>query len=169
MEYISIATIGKPFGLKGQAHAFSLTSFPDLRFKKGGRYFLTGKRGEEPLPVTLNYWSAKGDALILGFKEFTTPEEIRAYLGYSVDMDKEEAPLPEGYVRYGDLVGMKGIDDEGKEIGTMLGVIENATTPSLRFKGVNGKVFYVPFIDIFVGEINYENKTIQIHVIEGML
>ena len=167
MELISIASIAKPFGLKGQVHAFSLTSFPELRFKKGHKYFLNGKHGS--LEVTLNYVSIKGDALILGFKEILDPETAKTYMGSSLDMNKEDAPLPEGYVRFDDLIGMKGVDDEGKTIGTLLGVLENAPTPSLRFKGVNNKVFYVPFIDSFVGDIDYVNKTINIHVVEGML
>ena len=169
MEYVSVASIGKPFGLKGQMHGFSLTSFPDLRFKKNRKYVLSSPKGDKEIEVTLNYVSVKGEALLLGFKEITTPEEAATYVGYSLNLDKSQAPLPEGYVRYDDLKGMKGIDDEGKEIGTLLDVLENATTPSLKFKGLNGKNFYVPFVDVFVGEISYENKTIVIHVVEGML
>ena len=169
MELITVATIGKPFGLKGQVHAFSLTSFPDLRFKKGRKYFISKDGTDTSTQMTLNHVSIKGESLILGFKELANPEEAKAYLGYSVNMDKADAPLPEGYVRYGELVGFKAIDDGGKEIGTLLDVIENATTPSLKFKGVDGKTFYVPFIDVFVGDINHERKTILIHVVEGML
>ena len=169
MEYISIASIGKPYGIKGQVHAVSLTSFPELRFKKGRKYVLTNPKDKSTVAVTLSSFSANGDALILGFKEIQSPEEAKSYNGYSLDMDKEDAPLPEGYVRYGELIGMKGIDDDGKEIGTVLEVVQYAPTPNLRFKGVDGNVFYVPFVDVFVGDIDYEKKTINIHVVEGML
>ncbi len=169
MEYISIATLGKPYGIKGQVHAYSLTSFPELRFKKNRKYVLTSPKDKSITPVTLSYFQVQGDVLILGFKEIATPEEMKAFQGYSLDMDKEEAPLPEGYVRYGDLIGMKGIDDEGKEIGTVLDVVEYAPTPNLKFKALDDHVFYVPFIDVFVGDISYEKKTINIHVVEGML
>lgn len=169
MDYITIATLGKPFGLKGQVHAFSLTSFPELRFKKNHKYFLSGPKNGEPIPVTLNFVSVKGDALILGFKEITDPDQAKLYHGFSLDMDKEEAPMPEGYVRFGELVGMKAIDDEGNELGTLVDVLENATTPSLKFKSFQHKTFYVPFIDAFVGDIDKESKTIRIHVVEGML
>ena len=168
MEYVSVASIGKPFGVKGQIHAVSLTSFPELRFKKNKAYILISPKGEET-QLTLASFSINGEALILGFKEITTPEEAKAYAGYTVNLGKEDAPLPEGYFRYDELVGMKGVDDQGKELGTLLGVLENAPTPSLRFKGVDGKVFYVPFVDDFVGDIDYEKRTIEIHVVEGML
>ena len=169
MEYVSIAAIRKPFGLKGQVHAVSLTSFAALRFKKNRVYALTNKKGEVVREVTLNHYSAKGDELILGFKEITTPEEAATINGYSLDLPKDEAPLPEGYVRYDEIMGYKGIDDEGQEIGTLIDVVEYSPTPNLMFKRNNGKSFYVPFIDDFVGDIDHEKKTIVIHVVEGML
>ena len=168
MEYVSIASIGKPYGLKGQVHAFSLTSFPKLRFKKKQRYVLTSPKGAT-FEVTLNYVSIQGEALILGFDEITTPEQAKDYNGYSLDMDKAKAEMPEGYVRYADLIGMKGVDDEGNVIGEVLEVVEYAPTPNLRLKANDGHVFYVPFVEVFVGEISFEEKTINIHVVEGML
>ena len=169
MEYISIASLRKPFGLKGQIHAVSLTSFPDLRFKKNHKYVLTNKEGAQVKEVTLNYINVQGDALILGFKEITTPEEAYELMGYSLDMNKDEAPMPEGYIRYSEIIGYKGVDDEGKEIGTLIDVVEYSPTPNFKFKGLNGKTFYVPFIDVFVGEIDHEKKLIHIHVMEGLL
>lgn len=169
MEYVSIAALKKPFGLRGQIHATSLTSFPELRFKKNRVYTLANPKGEQVRTVTLNHYSAKGEELVLGFKEVTTPEDAASLQGYSLDLPKEECPMPEGYVRYDEIVGFKGIDDEGKEIGTLLEVVEYSPTPNLKFKGLNGKNFYVPFIDAFVGDIDYANKTIQIHVVEGLL
>lgn len=168
MQYVTIAKLGKPFGLKGQVHAFSLTSFPQLRFKKGRTYVLQDLKGKETT-VTLTSFSIKGDALVLGFAEIPTPEEASAFYGQTLNLDKEQAPMPEGYVRYDEIVGFNAIDDAGKKLGSLLDVLENAPTPSLKFKSVDGKVFYVPFIDAFVGEIDYQEKTIRIHVVEGML
>lgn len=168
MQYVTVARLGKPFGLKGQVHAFSLTSFPELRFKKNRVYVLQDQKGNET-KVTLTSYSVKGDALVLGFKEIATPEEANAFFGQTVNLNKEDAPTPEGYVRYDELLGFQGIDDEGKTLGELIDVLENAPTPNLKFKGLNGKAFYVPFIDAFVGEIDYGGKTIRIHVVEGML
>ena len=169
MEKLEIARIGKPFGIKGEVHAFSLTSFPKLRFKKGYRYLLENEKIGTELTLTLTRFSISGDALILGFEEIHTPEEASALKESLLIMDKADAPMPKGYVRYSELVGMKAIDDEGKELGTLLEVCEFATTPSLRIKKEKGGVFYAPFIDKFVGDIDYEKKTIVIHVMEGML
>ncbi len=169
MEKLEIAKIGKPFGLKGEVHAFSLTSFPKLRFKKGYTYLLENPKTGEERPLTLTRVSIKGDALVLGFEQSTSPEEAASLKDGVLLMDKADAPMPKGYVRYGDLIGMNCIDDEGKKLGTLLEVCEFATTASLRIKKEDGGVFYAPFIDAFVGDIDYEQKTIVIHVVEGML
>ena len=169
MEKLEIAKIGKPFGLKGEVHAFSLTSFPKLRFKKGGKYFLENPKTGEERPVTLIRCSINGDALILGFEECRTPEEAATLKEFTVIMDKADAPMPEGYIRYGDIIGMTCVDDDGKKLGVLKEVCEFSTTPSLRILKDSGTAFYVPFIDAFVGTIDYEKKTIVIHVVEGML
>ena len=169
MEKLEIAKIGKPFGLKGEVHAFSLTSFPKLRFKKGNKYLLESQKTGESRTVTLTRCSINGDALILGFEESKTPEDAATLKDAMLIMDKADAPMPEGYVRYGDLLGMTCTDDDGNKLGTLIEVCEFSTTPSFRIKKADGGVFYVPFIDAFVGKIDYEAKTILIHVVEGML
>ncbi len=169
MEKLEIAKIGKPFGLKGEVHAFSLTSFPKLRFKKGYKYLLENQKSGDEKTMTLTRCSINGDALVLGFEESTTPEEAATLKDYIVIMDKADAPMPEGYIRYGDIIGMTCIDDEGNKLGTLKEVCEFATTPSLRIQKEKGGVFYAPFIDAFVGKIDYQNRTIVIHVVEGML
>lgn len=169
MEYVNIASLGKPYGLKGQMHGISLTSFPSLRFKKNAHYALFNQKGELVREVTLSDFRLRGDSLTIGFKEILTPEEALTYQGHLLALPKDNAPLPEGYVRYDELIGYKGVDDEGEEIGTLLEVVEYGAAPNLKFKKKDGKNFYVPFIDAFVGEIDHEKKTIRIHVIEGML
>ncbi len=169
MEKLEIAKIGKPFGGKGEVHAFSLTSFPKLRFKKGYKYLLENQKTNEERFLTLKRFSVNGENLILGFEEINNPEDAATMRECHLIMDKADAPMPEGYIRYGDLVGMKCIDDNGTELGTLLNVYEFSHTPSLRIQKVGGGVFYAPLIDKFVGDIDYEKKTIVIHVMEGML
>lgn len=169
MEYVNIAQLRKPFGLKGQIHASSLTSFASIRFKKGRVYALLNLKGEKTRDLTLNAYRIQGDALVLGFKEIETPEEALELQRFTVALDKEDAPLPKGCVRYSEMFGYVGIDDEGNQLGTLVDVVEYSPTPNLKFEKADKKCFYVPFIDVFVGEIDYENKTIKIHVVEGML
>ena len=84
MQYVTIARLGKPFGLKGQVHALSLTSFPELRFEKNKSYVLLDLKGNETT-VTLTSFSIKGDALVLGFKEITSPEQLIEFVATKLE------------------------------------------------------------------------------------
>lgn len=169
MELITIAHLTKIFGLKGEIHAFSLTDFPEERFKKGKVFLLQNPKTLETQEVTLTQFRAKGDALVLKFKEFNSPEEASAIQGFDLTLKKEDAPLQEGYYRLSDLRGCKAVDEEGNLLGEVIEVTSYAPTKNLRIKKENGKVFYCPFIDEFVKDVDIEKKTIVIHVMEGLL
>lgn len=149
--------------------AFSLTSFPKERFKKGRHLFLRKNADEESKPVTLKAFRQQEEMLILQFEEITTVEEAEAFRNCEVYMDKEEAPLPKDYYRFEDLKGLQAYDDDGNNIGQVIDVTAFSPQLNLKIKGLSGKNFYVPFIDVFVGDIDLTEKTIVIHVVEGMI
>lgn len=169
METITVARLLKPFALRGEIHAISLTEFPKDRFKKG-RSFFAVKAGMDPIPLTLKSARGQGDAYLFAFEEIHSVEEAETLKGCDLNMNKEEAPLPEGYFRFADLIGCQAFDEAGNLLGVVLSVTEFAPTKNLNIKRAdNGKPFYVPFIDAFVKTIDVEKKRIEIHVVEGML
>ena len=99
-----------------------------------------------------------------------SPEQAEELRGLYVEIDKEHAPIPEGYIRFQDLMGCKAINKDTKEVlGTIVDVLSYSPTKNLRVKRENGKTFTVPFVKQFIGEIDLENKTVEIEVVEGLL
>ena len=87
-----------------------------------------------------------------------------------MEIDKENAPIPEGYIRFQDIMGFKAIDKETRAVlGTIIDVLSYSPTKNLRVKKENGRTFTVPFVGQFVGDIDFENKTVEIIVVEGLL
>lgn len=169
MDYITIATLAKPFGLKGEIYAYSLTEFPEERFKKGQRVFARSKNAE-PLPLTIKSCRYKGDQLILSFEEITSIEGVEGLKGMTLDMDKEEATLPEGYFRFSDLMECSVYDEQGNLLGKVESLTSYSPTKNLKIKKASdGKCFYVPFIDAYVPKVDLKRKEIVLHVVEGML
>ena len=168
MSYITIAQLGKPFGLQGEVIIYLHTDFPELRFKKGRAYHLISPKGEEQI-VHLSSFKSHGNKFIAKFKEFKTIEEVENFSKYELCLDKEDAPLPEGVYRFSELIGSEVFDESGNKLGTLVEVTDYAPTKNLKIQTENKKNFYVPFLDQFVPEIDSENKRIVIHVIEGML
>lgn len=169
MERISIASLGKPFGVKGEVNAFSMTDFPKLRFKIGESYFLANDEGEVIREVTLSSFRFNGPNFILGFKEIATPEEMGKYRNLLLEMDKAKAPVPEGRIRYADIIGFKVINEEGNELGSIQSIRTDTLTPNIKVEKPDHKTFYVPFNDFFVKKVDAESHTLTVHEIGGLL
>ena len=155
--------------MKGEVNAYSMTDFPELRFKKGETYFLVNAHNQVVKEVTLKSIRGSEDVLILGFAEISTPEEMGLYRNHLLEMDKAKAPVPKGAIRYADIIGYSIINEAGKERGKLDTVVTYSPTANLKVKKDNGKFFYVPFNDFFVKKVDDEAKTIVIHEIEGLI
>lgn len=169
-ETITLGIVQKPFGLKGEVLCKSLTSFPEERFKKGRRFFLLNKASGESVEVILRSFRPSGDYFYLSFEGHPSINDVEAYRGYQIEVPLSEAPLPEGYYRFRDLIGLKVIDHEtNKELGTVDSVLTYGNKPTLRVQGEE-KPFTVPFVfGPFIESIDLEKKECHIHVMEGLL
>lgn len=168
MEYVSVAYLSKTFGLQGAFKAVSMTDYPNLRFKKGRKFYLVDEKTGDSKEVTLASFRDNGQVYLLRFEEITSIDEAEKYLKRVVNMDKADAPMPKDSYRFADLIGCKVVDQAGAVQGTVTDVLEYAPTKSLRVHREGEKDFFVPFVDKFVLEIDIEKKQIVIEVVEGM-
>ena len=170
-EWIKVAELGKPFALKGEVKARSLTSFPELRFTKGRKLLARQEEAKEGgKELTLRSYRASGNALTFLFEEIRTPEEAESLRGLSLYIRKEEAPVPEGYYRLEDLKGLIVKNDLGYILGKIDDVLTYSKVPSIKAVREGGKPFYFPFLmDDFISKIDLEKKEMIIHEVPGML
>jgi 16S rRNA processing protein RimM len=169
MDLVKLAEITKTLGLKGQVRCYSLTDFPAERFKRGHKLILQETDGTTST-VTVDYFRDEGRFVVLGFKEWTTIEDAEKHPHASLMIEKENAPLPDGYYRLEDLKGCEVLDENGKKLGTVSDVLSYAPTKTLRVSRDGAADFFVPFLlKEFVLSIDIEKKKITIKVIPGLL
>ncbi len=169
MEGIELGVINRTFGLKGEMRVYSETDFPSLRFKKGTKMFLLSPKGEET-PVTVASFRDAGKFYFVSFEEITSIEAAEKHLKDIIIISAENASLPKGYYRNGELEGCEVYDENNLFLGKVKKVETNAPTANLRVNRENGKDFFVPFLfDKFILSVDLENKKITIKVMEGML
>ena len=90
---------------------------------------------------------------------------------------KDESILLKNEFYYDDLKDLKVYDEDKKEVGITIEIEEFPANLTLKIKTIEGKISFVPFNDFFIKNvdldelfnIDLENKTITIHVIEGLL
>ena len=169
MNLVKLAEITKPVGLKGQVRCYSLTDFPEERFKRGRELTLLEQDGSSST-VTVSYFRDEGRFVVLGFKEWATIEDAEKHPHASLMVERDNAPLPKGYCRLEDLKGCLVNDEAGKILGTVKDVLSYAPTKTLRVSREGQPDFFVPFLlGEFVVNIDLDAKKITIKVIPGLL
>lgn len=166
MEYLIVGKIIDTFSLDGSIKILSSSSNQDIRYKKGNKLYI--KVENEYLCFTIDSYRKSGNLDIVHFVEITTVDEALSFKGKEVLAIKDNNDLKEGYFFFVDLEGCK-VFSEGKELGTVIKVEEFPAQVTLRVKALSGKEFFVPFIKVFINNVDIENKTIDINYMEGML
>ncbi len=111
---VTIATLTRPRGNKGELAALSQSSFPE-RFSQLTRVFVDG----QPFPVESVWWH--GDKLIFKFAGIDSISSAEPLSGKDVEIPAaERIPLPPGEYYLTDLVGLT-VFDRGEEIGPVTG------------------------------------------------
>ena len=112
--------------------------------------------------------------VVVGFDLESSKKAIEIaekYIGYSVYINKEDAELDDDMYFFCDLEGCTVIDNETKEeLGVVESVEEFPAQLTLSVKSnKTDKIFFVPFVEAFVVDVDIENKKIYINVIKGLI
>ncbi|MCB0826723.1 MAG: 16S rRNA processing protein RimM [Armatimonadetes bacterium] len=156
--HIIIGQVVGPHGIKGGLRATLFTEFAEL-FDPGEKMWLDG-----------NHWTVKSssfhkDQVRVHFRELTDRNIAETYKWMILTIPEEELPeYGEDVYRTSDLVGLKAIDLEGKEIGTIEDVVPSPAHDQLVIRGS-----LIPAIKEFVKEIDLDAGTITLDLIPGLL
>ena len=104
-------------------------------------------------------------------KDISSIEVAEKYIGYGVYINKEDATLDDDMYFFCDLEGCKVLDNETEEeLGIVESVEEFPAQLTLSVKSnKTDKIFYVPFVEAFVVDVDIESKKIYINVIKGLI
>ena len=167
-EYLLVGIIIDSFSLDGSLKIISKTDKPEIRFKTGNKLYLVNPEGERSI-LTVEKYRQNGDLIILKTKEIQTKEDALLLKHYTLEVLKDKNDLKEGYFFFSDLIGCQVINQEGINIGKVSQVEEFPAQITLRIKRNKSNDVLIPFIDVFIKNVDIENKIIKVETIEGML
>lgn len=168
MEYLRVARIVNTIGLNGELKIFSTTSFKEIRYKKGNKLFI--KINDNYKEVTVKSFRIKDSKFdSISFEEFTSLNDVENLKNLDIFCIKDNSILYENEYYYNDLKNLKVYDENQKEVGISIDIEEFPANLTLKIKTLENNFSYIPFNDFFIKNIDLENKTITIHVIEGLL
>ena len=169
MELVKVGKIVDSFGIDGTMKILSSSSFSEQRYKVGNTLILFDEKNVTQTPVTVESYRKQLDIDVVRFKEITSKEDALAKKNMLIMAEKDEALLSKGQYYYSDLEGCAIVDEKNNVLGTVKKVEEFPAQITLRVKRNNEKDFFVPFIKEFIISVDIINKSIKIHLIEGML
>jgi len=149
--YLLLGTIVKPQGVRGEVKLRHETDDPERFVDLTTAYF---KKGEQYLPVTVIDARVSGNDAFLTLEGVNDREAAEALRGQEVYIDRAHArELGEGEVFIVDLLGIRAVDTDGREVGTLKDVLQNGGTDVLVFDTPRGPMM-APFLKRLVRELD---------------
>jgi 16S rRNA processing protein RimM len=169
-DWVIVAKIVRPRGLRGEVIAELLTDFPE-RFTERKRLYLLAPKQPSRAVELEKHWLHQG-RVVLKFAGVESMNDAETLRGLEVAIPRaERAPLEEGAAYIDDLIGCILIDSRSSiEIGEIRAVDRESTaTPLLVVETSLKQEVLVPFVKAFQPQIDLGAKRISMKLPEGLL
>jgi 16S rRNA processing protein RimM len=151
-DFVAVARIGRPFGLKGACALFPIGETllnSDLPTK-----LWIGNEGEEARKITLSSIDGENNALRCMFGGVFDRDEADKLKNLFLYIEKERLPeLEEGEFYFRDLLGLSVESESGEAIGTVKEIFNYPTTDAFDVRLINGRTITIPFKEEIVKEV----------------
>jgi len=166
-ELFQVGIITSTHGVKGEVKVYPTTD--DVRrFKKLKDIILD--TGKEHVALELESVKFFKQMVILKFKGIDTLNDVEKYRQKSLYVTRANAVrLRKDEYFIADLMGLKVIDEENKELGTLEEVMVTGANDVYVIKLLNGKELLLPAIKQCILNVDMENKCMQVHVLDGLI
>lgn len=166
-ELFQVGIITSTHGVKGEVKVYPTTD--DVRrFKKLKDIILD--TGKEHIALELESVKFFKQMVILKFKGIDTLNDVEKYRQKSLYVTRANAVrLHKDEYFIADLMGLKVIDEENKELGTLEEVMVTGANDVYVIKLLNGKELLLPAIKQCILNVDMENKCMQVHVLDGLI
>jgi 16S rRNA processing protein RimM len=163
-DYLAVGFLRRPHGLGGEMLMDLHTDFPE-RLKAGRKLFL----GDERKAVTLAAVRKHGENVLVKLKGLDTSEAVGRYRNTWLFVKTKDVPsLPEGQYYQHQLLGLKVLDEEGRELGSLTQILETGANDVYVVTDEAGKELLLPAIPPVILELKPEDGFIRVHLIEGL-
>jgi len=166
-EYFEIGQIVNTSGLKGE---IKIKPFTDdiTKFNNFKTIYVSVKK--ELKEFEIEHVRFSKNMVFLKLKGIDTIEEAENYrnLYLKIKRDKDEKFEEDTYYIV-DILGCKVYTDEQKELGEVIDVFSTGSNDVYVVKDELGKQVLLPAIKDVIKNVDIENKTIIVHLLEGLI
>ena len=166
-DLLQVGIITSTHGVRGEVKVYPTTDDP-RRFRRLKEVVLD--TGKEKMNLEIEGDKFFKQFVILKFKGLDNINNIEKYRQKSLYVTRKNAVrLQRDEYFIADLIGLKVQDEDGKELGTVKDVIETGANDVYEVEMADGKSLLLPAIKQCILNVDVENGTMQVHVLEGLL
>lgn len=166
-DLLQVGIITSTHGVRGEIKVYPTTDDP-RRFRRLKEVVLD--TGKEKMNLEIEGVKFFKQFVILKFKGLDNINDIEKYRQKSLYVTRKNAVrLQRDEYFIADLIGLKVQDEDGKELGTVKDVIETGANDVYEVEMADGKSLLLPGIKQCILNVDVENGTMQVHVLEGLL
>ena len=166
-DLLQVGIITSTHGVRGEVKVYPTTDDP-RRFRRLKEVVLD--TGKEKMNLEIEGVKFFKQFVILKFKGLDNINDIEKYRQKSLYVTRKNAvrlQRDENFIA--DLIGLKVQDEDGKELGTVKDVIETGANDVYEVEMADGKSLLLPAIKQCILNVDVENGTMQVYVLEGLL
>lgn len=164
MDYIYIGKIVNTHGIKGELRMISNFKYKDLVFVKEMSIYI----GDQKIKETIESYRPHKKFDMITLEGYNNINEVLKYVGKDVYVERKALKLSEDEFLDEDLIGLEVYADNNF-IGTVNGIISNSSNDLISIITYDNKEVLIPYIDVFIKEIDLKNKKIVVNLIEGLI
>ena len=166
-DLLQVGIMTSTHGVRGQVKVYPTTDDP-RRFRRLKEVVLD--TGKEKMNLEIEGVKFFKQFVILKFKGLDNINDIEKYRQKSLYVTRKNAVrLQRDEYFIADLIGLKVQDEDGKELGTVKDVIETGANDVYEVEMADGKSLLLPAIKQCILNVDVENGTMQVYVLEGLL
>ena len=166
-DLLQVGIITSTHGVRGEVKVYPTTDDP-RRFRRLREVVLD--TGREKLNLEIEGVKFFKQFVILKFKGLDNINDIEKYRQKSLYVTRKNAVrLQRDEYFIADLIGLKVQDEDGAELGTVKDVIETGANDVYEVEMADGRSLLLPAIKQCILNVDVENGTMQVHVLEGLL
>ena len=164
-EYLMIGEIVKPQGVRGEVKARPCTC-DVARFEGLETVYVEKEGGYAPMKIRVNRLGE--DAVYMSVEGVSDRDAAEALRGTKLYIDRAHAvQLDEDTNFLTDLIGLRGLADDGRDLGRLADVMQPGGNDVYVFKGPLGEVLVpalksvVVRVDLEAGEMHLDGKRLD--------
>ena len=162
MDTIKLGKITAPQGIKGEVRVYPYTD-ELTRFSKIEAVLLDGQKRKIQ---NARYMKNMAVLKLEGVDDRNMAESLR---NKELLLAKEDLwEQPEDTYFIDDLVGCDVVSEDGAPVGTLKNIISRPAQDLYEIERADGSTFLLPAVKEFIKNVDLDNKTITIHLINGL-